>query len=688
MTSVAKYIVDEHIGILTVDSPPVNALGVAIRRGLAGGFRTLGADPAVTAIVVMCGGRTFFAGADITEFGKPRQEPSLQDVYDMIEHGSIPVIAAMHGTALGLGLEFAMVCHYRVAVPSARVGLPEVHLGLLPGGGGTQRLPRLVGVPAALEIMTTGRQINAAEAKALGLLDEVVREGHLREDAVAFARRILASGEVLPRVRDRQEKIEQVKGKSEIYSEFRKKNIRSFRGFKAPESIIRAVEAAATLPFEQGLAREWELFQELLNSTESAAQRYAFFAERETPKILDIPAPTPTLDIKTVGVIGAGTMGSGIAMNFLNAGMPVTLVEMNREALDRGVAVIRKNYEGTVNKGRLSADQVEARMALIESRLDLDALKAVDLVVEAVYESMEIKQDVFAQLDKVMKSGAILASNTSFLDLNQLARATSRPESVIGLHFFSPANVMRLLEVVRGAKTADSVIATAIKLSKRIGKVPVLSRVCDGFIANRLMRLRSIQAETLVLEGPSPADIDRVMYDYGFAMGHFQMMDLIGLDVIGRGAIERTLRGDFVAHGRLGQKNNKGFYDYDEKRNPSPSAPAAEIIANFATSKQIASSGKQSDEEVLARLLYPVINEGARILEEGIAQRASDIDMAAILGYNWPVYTGGPMFWADAVGLPKILAKLQEFTARYGDTFRPAPMLEKLVAAGKSFTRH
>ncbi len=686
MADVASFSVDDGIGVITIDSPPVNALGINVRRGLDEGFRNFSADPQVRAIVLICGGRTFFAGADITEFGKPMQEPGLGAVFDLIENGDKPVVAAIHGTALGGGLELALICHYRVAVPSAKVGLPEVNLGLLPGAGGTQRLPRIVGVEAALDLMTSGRAIGARQAHELGVIDALAEEGTLRDNAIAFARTLLEHRKPLLRVRDRQDMVEPSRGKPEIFAEFRRKNARVFRGFKAPENIVNAVEAAVELPFDAGMQREAELFAELHDSTESAAQRHVFFAERETSKIPDVPPSTPTLPVESVGVIGAGTMGGGITMNFLNAGIPVVLVEMNETALERGAGVIRRNYEATAKKGRLTQEQIEQRMALLTPSLSLDALADADLVIEAIFESMAVKKDVFGKLDRIAKPSAILASNTSFLNLDDIAAVTQNPSRVVGLHFFSPANVMRLLEVVRGAKTSVEVIATAMKLAKRVGKVAVLSRVCDGFIANRLMNPRMQQAEALVLEGPTPAEIDRVIYDYGFAMGPFQMIDLVGLDVIGRDANVRTLRGDLVARDRLGQKKNGGFYDYDEARKPTPSPVAADIIAAFAQHSAVQPNA-QDAAEILARLLYPVVNEGARILQEGVALRASDIDMAAILGYGWPAYTGGPMFWADTVGVPRIVEWLREKTATGGAGFAPCKLLETMAAEGKHFTR-
>jgi 3-hydroxyacyl-CoA dehydrogenase len=685
--SVAALCVEDGIGIVSIDSPPVNALGAAVRRALDHAFRQFADDAAVKAIVLICEGRTFFAGADISELGKPIQEPRLSSLFDLIENMPKPVIAAIHGTGLGGGLELALVCHYRVAERSAKVGLPEVKLGILPGAGGTQRLPRIIGVESALELITSGRQIGAAEAQHCGLVDALSENGALRATAIDFARQVVLDGQPLKRVRDREDAIAGAHGKPEIFSDFRTKHSRMFRGFRAPEAIVKAVEAAVNLPFEAGIERERELLGELVASIESQAQRYMFFAERETTKIPDVPSDTPTRPVKSVGVIGAGTMGGGIAMNFLNVGIPVTLVETNQAALDRGLAVIRTNYENTAKKGRMSVSQVEERMALITPALDLNALGEVDLVIEAVFESMPVKKEIFAKLDHIARPGAILASNTSFLDLNEIAEATTRPEDVVGLHYFSPANVMRLLEVVRGEKTAPSVIATAMKLAKQTSKQPILARVCHGFIANRLMSPRSRQAEALVLEGPTPGDVDRVMVDYGFAMGPFQMGDLVGLDVLGRDDSVRTLRGDFVAKDRLGQKKNGGYYDYDERRKPQPSPVAAQIIAEFAAFQGVPNRGAQADEEIRARLLFPIVNEGARILEEHIALRASDIDVAAVLGYNWPAYTGGPMFWADTIGLPMIVANLRAFQEQYGDVFKPSALLVQLANDGKSFTR-
>ena len=680
MSEVGKQEVVDGVGVLTIDYPPVNALSIHTRRALDAGFRQFAADDSVNAIVLICAGRTFIAGADISELGKRRQEPGLQAVFDIIESGSKPVVAAIHGTALGGGYELALACHCRIAVPSAKVGLPEVNLGLLPGAGGTQRLPRIVGIEAALELIGGGAPVPARKALELGMIDALAEEGRLRDDAIAYARTLI--GQTLPRVRDRQDKVEPYRGNREVYEAYLTRNARGFRGFKAPFNIVEAVKAAAELPFEQGIVRERELFMELIGSTESAAQRYYFFAERQGSKVPDLPKETKPLQIASVGVIGAGTMGGGIAMNFLNAGIPVSLVEMTQAALDRGLGVIRRNYESSVAKGRMTAEQVDQRMALIEPALGLEALSGVDLVIEAVFEEMGVKKDIFAKLDTIAKPGAVLASNTSFLNLDEIAASTTRPESVVGLHFFSPANVMRLLEIVRGARTSDEVLATALAVARAIAKVPVVSRVGHGFIANRVMQPRTKQAEALLLEGPTPQQIDQAIFDYGFSMGPFAMFDLVGLDVTGRGENVRTLRGDLVKAGRLGQKQGRGFFDYDDNRNATPSSEAKRIIAEFAAFKGAATPQRAyTDDQIVARLLYPVVNEGAKVLAEGVAIRASDIDVACILGYGWPVYTGGPMFWADTVGLAKVVEGLKAIG------IEPAPLLAEKAAGGENFTR-
>jgi len=681
MPDVLTYAVENGVAIATIDSPPVNALSIQVRRALTEGVGRAVSDAGAKAIVLICGGRTFFAGADISEFGKPMETPSLLDVLRDIEESPKPVVAAIHGTALGGGLELALHCHYRVAVPSAKVGLPEVNIGLLPGGGGTQRLTRIVGVPIALDLITSGRHVGAKQALEYGVIDALAGETTLRADAIAFAKKLVDTKAPLLRVRDRDDKVALHRNKPEVFAEFRKANAKAFRGFKAPENIIKSIEAAVNLPFDQGMSRERELFQELYATTEAGAQRYVFFAERQAAKIPDIPSDAPAREVKKVGVIGAGTMGGGITMNFLNIGVPVTLVEQNEEALDRGVSVIRKNYEATAKKGRMSEADLEKRMSLIAPTTDYGALAGADLIIEAVFETMPIKREVFAKVDKIAKRGAILATNTSYLNIDEIASATGRPQDVIGMHFFSPANVMPLLEIVRGRESAKDAVNTAMTLAKKIGKTMVLSRVGPGFIANLVMTVRGRQANAMALEGVSPADIDRVIYDYGFPMGPFRMMDLVGLDVIGRDSNVRTVASELVRRGRLGQKQNGGYYDYDENRNATLSPVALEIIREVAEEKGVMPV-PANDDDIIARLLYPVVNEGAKALDEKIAIRGSDVDVACIKGYNWPAYRGGPMFWADTVGLPKVVARLKEFETRYGDAFAPSPLLERLAKSG------
>ena len=684
MSEVLATRVVGNVGIVEIDSPPVNALSTAVRAGVIEGLRIHNADDAVAAIVLQCAGRTFFAGADIAEFDTlPIRQPDFDALMNAAESSAKPVIAAIHGTALGGGCELAMACHYRVAVQSAKLGLPEVNLGILPGAGGTQRLPRLIGAAAALDLILTGKPVAAAKAAQLGMVDQVVEDGKLEDAALAFAQKVIADGAARPMVRDKA-----VVGTLADLEPVKAQNKRLFKGFKAPAAIVQTVEAAITLPFEQGLAREKELFGDLLVSRESQAQRHVFFAQRQTAKVPDIGKDVAILPIRKIGVIGAGTMGGGITMNFLQAGIPVTLVEMKQEALDHGIGVIRKNYERTAAKGRMTAEQVEQLMGLITPALSLDALADVDLVVEAVFEEISVKKDIFGKLDGICRQGAILASNTSFLDLNDIASATKRPEWVIGLHFFSPANVMPLLEVVRGAKTSKEVIATAMKLAGTIKKTPVLAGICHGFIANRIMEHLMTQAQLMTLEGVPMRKIDQVMNDYGFPMGPFAMLDLVGLDVLIHGVEGRTLMGDFVAAGRRGQKTGKGFYDYDADRKAALSEESAKIVADFVAYAGVQPDPDQSDEQILKRLLYPIVNEGAKCLEEGIAQRSSDIDVAAILGYNWPVFTGGPMFWGDTIGAKTLRDGLKELEARYGADFTPSALVEKLANDGGLFADH
>jgi 3-hydroxyacyl-CoA dehydrogenase len=678
-----------RVAVLTVNNPPVNALSQHVRQGLRDGLKQAAADGGVAAIVITCAGRTFIAGADITEFGKPPKEPSLHEVLDLIESSPKPVVAAIHGTALGGGLEVTLACHYRVGAKTARFGLPEVKLGILPGAGGTQRLPRVVGVPKALSMIVSGDPIGADEALKAGLIDEIV-EGDLTAAAVAFAEKMVAEKRPLKKIRDLDEKVAAVRGKPEVFAEFRKSVARQTRGFRAPENCIKAVEAAVNLPFDQGLKRERELFQELITSPESKAQRYFFFAEREAAKIPDVPADTKSRDIRKAAVLGAGTMGGGIAMNFANAGIPVTVVEVAQEALDRGLGVVRKNYEATASRGRLTMPDVEKRMGLISGTTDWSKIADADIVVEAVFEEMPIKKEVFAKIDGICKPGAVLATNTSTLDVDEIASATRRPDDVIGMHFFSPANVMRLLEVVRGKKSAKDVIATAMGVGRRIAKVPVLVGVCYGFVGNRMLHQRGREAEKLILEGALPHEVDRVLTDFGFPMGPFAMGDLAGLDVgwrIRKGKGVKSAVADRICElGRFGQKTGAGYFRYEKgDRTPIPDPDVEKIIVEVASEQGI-TRRKIGEAEILARLLYPMVNEGAKILEEKIAIRASDIDVIWVYGYGWPVYRGGPMFWADQVGLQTIRDRMNEWRKTQGEEWTPAPLLDRLASEGKTFT--
>lgn len=671
------------VAVITIDNPPVNALSWHVRQGLADGFAQA-VEGGASAIVLICAGRTFIAGADISEFGQKPQGPSLHDTQLAMENAPVPVIAAIHGTALGGGLEVALCAHYRVALDSSKFGLPEVNLGLLPGAGGTQRLPRLVGVPKALDMMTSGRHIGATEALGDGLIDEMVEGDHdaLRNAALAFAARAVANNMPLAKVRDRDEKVAEARGNEQLFADFRATIARKTRGFLAPEYNVRCVEAAANLPFDEGLQVEAELFRELVTGSQSAAQRYYFFAERAANKIPDVPKDTPLVDIQRVGVLGAGTMGGGIAMNFANIGIPVTIVERDQESLDRGLGVVRKNYERSRST---TAEQVEQRMSLLTGSTDKADFAECDLVIEAVFEDMELKKSVFAELDQICKPGAIMASNTSFLDIDEIASATSRPESVIGMHFFSPANVMKLLEVIRGEQTSASVIATAMALGKQIKKVAVLSRVCPGFIGNRILAQRRFEADRLILEGATPEQVDRVLYDFGLPMGPFAMMDLAGLDIGWKAETSNssTVRDILCESGRRGQKNGRGYYTYDpETRAATPDPEVVAMIREFAVSKGY-EQREVTDQEVLERCLYPMVNEGAKILDEGVAIRGSDVDVVWVNGYGWPVYRGGPMFWADSVGLPEVVAKIREYGERLdGDHWELSPLMEKLATEG------
>jgi len=692
MSEVVSYRLEGDIGVIGVDYPPVNALGQGVREGLVNCLRQGLEDDQAKALVVIGEGRTFPAGADIREFGKPPAGPALPDVISEYESSDKLVIAAIHGTALGGGLEVALGCDYRVALESAKVGLPEVKLGLLPGAGGTQRLPRLVGANAALDMIVGGNPVKAKDAFKVGIVDEVVG-GDLLEGALAYARKLVADNAPLRKIRDLDVKKED----ADLFTNYEKSIARKQRGFKAPFHCIKAVQAAVELPFDEGMKRERELFAELLVSPESRAQRHVFFAEREVAKVPGLPKDTAKRDVKSAAIIGAGTMGGGIAMNFANAGIPVKILEVKEDALERGIAVIRKNYENTAKKGRITQEQVEQRMALIQPTLSYDDLGDVDLVIEAVFENMDVKKAVFTELDRVCKPGAILATNTSTLDVNRIASFTKRPEDVVGMHFFSPANVMKLLENVRGEKTSDEVVATVMDLSRRIGKVGVLVGVCHGFVGNRMLHKRQAEAVQLVNEGANPAQVDKVLFDLGFPMGPFAMSDLAGMDVGYRireelrkedpdNAPPRNWTDDLVEQGRLGQKTQAGVFDYKEgDRTPVPSSEVDALIAKFREENGI-QSRDISDQEILERCMYIMVNEGAKILEEGIAARPLDVDVIWIYGYGFPVYRGGVLFWADSVGLKTIYDKVSQIHQETGsDTWKPAALLEKLAKEGKGF---
>src|SRR4051812_25068339 len=670
--------------IVLSNNPPVNALSTAVRQGLVDAIAEAEADDAVKAVVIACEGQTFFAGADITEFGKPPQQPWLPLVVDTIENCSKPVVAAIHGTALGGGLEVALGCHYRVADKSAKLGTPEVKLGLLPGAGGTQRLPRVAGVKKALQMCATGNPIGAKEAFDCGLVDRLV-EGELIPHAVAFAEEVR---DVRPLAKSSERQDRMADAGPEVFDEFRKENAKRFRGFEAPLKNIEAVKVATEKPYGEGVIEERKLFMELMAGEQSAAQRYFFFAERKAAKIDGLPENTEPRPIHKVGVIGAGTMGGGISMNFLSAGIPVTIIEMGQEALDRGTALMRKNYEASAAKGKLTEAQVSKAMGSLTPTLDFSALADCDLIIEAVYENMDVKKDVFTRLDKIAKPGAILASNTSYLDINEIAASISRPGDVVGMHFFSPANIMKLLEVVRGAKTAPDVLLTAMGLGKKIRKVAVVAGVCHGFIGNRMLMPRQVEATKLLLEGATPEQVDRVHVEFGMPMGPFQMADLAGVDIGWHRDPSRveTIRDQLCAMERWGQKKGAGFYDYDEKRRPSPSPIVQQVIEDFAA-KQGVERRDISDEEIVERTLYTMVNEGAKILEEGIAQRASDIDVVWVYGYGWPVYRGGPMYWADSVNLATIVEGLKRQEARMKPEFSFSQLLLDKAAKGESFTR-
>lgn len=649
MSSPVKYTLTGNIGVISVDSPPVNALSHAVRQGLLDAI-TEAQNDASEAVLIICEGRTFFAGADISEFGKPIQDPWLPELLNAIESTDKLVVAAIHGTALGGGFETALASHYRCAVPSAKVGLPEVKLGLLPGAGGTQRTPRLAGIEAALELMTSGVPVAASRAKELGLVDEIVA-GDLREGALTYVRKLLDSDAPVRRTSEIDPP------KFGDFDALRAAVTRRARGQVAPLAIVDCVEAAATGTFAEGMKVERQKFSELMQGKQSAALRHFFFAERQAAKIDGLAKDTPVRAVDSVGIIGGGTMGGGIAMSFANAGIPVTMIEISDEALERGLSIIERNYAGSVKRGKLTEEKAAQCRALISGSTDYDALADVDMVIEAVFEDPGLKKKIFARLDGVCKKGAILATNTSYQDVDQIAAATSRPEDVIGTHFFSPAHIMKLLEVVRGEKTADDVLATCMQLAKRIRKVPVVSGVCYGFIGNRMLRPYGLQSQLLLLEGATPEQVDGAMEAFGMAMGPLRVFDLAGLDVgyKARQALSDAEKGDpagyrvldhLVEADRHGQKSGSGFYTYDEHRKPTPCPEVHKIIEE--TAAELGFERREiADEEIVDRLTRALYEEGGKIVEEGIAQRSSDIDVVYVYGYGFPAYRGGPMYFGE-----------------------------------------
>ncbi|MDR2991733.1 MAG: enoyl-CoA hydratase/isomerase family protein [Burkholderiaceae bacterium] len=699
----AEYKVHGDVAVITLNNPPVNGLGYTTRLAVVNGLTQAQNDPAVKAVVLTGAGKAFSGGADIREFGTPKaaQAPNLLSVILALEAMSKPVVAAIHTVCMGGGLELALSCHWRVAAPGASIALPEVKLGLLPGAGGTQRLPRVLGVETALNMIVSGQAVKSEQLAALPgqkLFDKLAASPEsLLDEAIAFAREAAKKGaDALPLVRNLPCKHPQ----GDAYFQFARNMVTGMaKGFPAPLNCFEAVAGAAKLSFEQGLANERRLFTELMLSPESASLRHFFFAERAASKIPDVPADTPQRTIAKMGVIGAGTMGGGITMNFLNAGIPVTLLEMKQEALDRGVATIRRNYEAQVKKGKLKQDKYEQRMALLHTTLSYDDLKEADMIIEAVFERMDVKEGVFRKLDQIAKPGAILASNTSTLDVDKIAAFTGRPQDVLGTHFFSPANVMRLLEVVRGAKTGKDVLATIMALAKKIKKTAVVAGVCDGFIGNRMIHAYSRQAGSMLDEGATPQQVDKAIERFGFAMGPFRMGDLAGLDIgwdiRKRHAAEhpeikvvKTPADTLCEMGRFGQKTGAGWYDYAPgKRDAIPSAIVEKAIEDYRKEQGI-TPRKISDEEIVQRLVYALVNEGARILEDGIASKASDIDIVYLTGYGFPLRRGGPMHYASEVGLYNVMQSMRRFARNPRDDakfWEPAALIQKLAAEGKSF---
>jgi len=703
MPDFLDYTVENEIAFLTVNNPPVNAMSPGVPEAIVEGVARAEADEGARAIVLIGGGRTFIAGADIKEFakitsGEKDRGGDLFPVIDALEDASKPTIAAIHGTALGGGLEIAQGCHYRVALASAQVGQPEVKLGIIPGAAGTQRLPRLAGVALATEMCALGNPVRAQAAHTAGILDRIV-EGStpddLRAGALAFAQEVAEKGGSHPKTRDRNEKLGDEESNAAVFAAARETAAKKRRGYEAPLAAIEAVEAATKLPFAAGLKREQEIFLRCLYSDQSKAMIHAFFGEREVRKIPGVPKDTPVREIRQAAVVGAGTMGGGIAMNYVNAGIPVLLKETTPEALERGLAMIAKNYQRSIARGRFSEEWVEERLALITPTLSYAGFQEADVITEAVFEGMELKKKVFAELDEVAKPGAILASNTSTLSIDEIASATRRPQDVIGHHFFSPANVMRLMEIVRGGETAKDVIATSMGLAKRLRKVGVLAGNCFGFIGNRMFGPYRREAIFLVEEGAGIAQVDRVLYEFGMAMGPMAVGDLAGLDVGWRirkehpehfpEGVRYPLSEDKLCEmGRYGQKTGGGWYSYDEKRRPSEDPEVLKVVADTAAEAGI-EQREVDDAEILDRCLYALVNEGAHLLGEGFALRAGDIDVVYMNGYGFPAYRGGPMWFADTVGLPRVLERVKEFAARHGEGWKPAPLLEELAAAGSTF---
>ena len=699
----ASYEVRGHVAVITMDNPPVNGLGFDTRKGITDGLSKALADDAVTAIVVTGAGKAFSGGADIREFGSPKAlaEPNLLSVILALEGSTKPIVAAVHSVCMGGGLELALGCHYRVASPGTQVALPEVKIGLIPGAGGTQRLPRVLGLENALNMIVSGEAVKSemlAAAPGQKLFDKII-DGDLLAGAVTFAGEKAAEhakGAPLPLVRN----LKVMHPNADAYLQFARNTVGAMsRNFPAPLQCVEAVAASLTMPFDAGMRKERDLFLGLMVTPECRALRHVFMAERATSKIPDVPADTPTRPVAKVAVIGAGTMGGGIAMNFLNAGIPVVMLEMKQEALDKGVAVIRKNYDAQVKKGKLKQDKLDARMALLTTTLKYDDLRDADMVIEAVFEDIEVKEKVFKTLDEVMKPGAILASNTSTLDVNKIANFTKRPQDVIGTHFFSPANVMKLLEVVRGEKTAKDVLATVMALGKKIRKTCVVSGVCDGFIGNRMIEQYSRQAGFLLEEGCTPQQVDKAMEKFGMAMGPFRMGDLAGNDVgwyirkrryLEKPDLRYSKTADLLCEmGRYGQKTGAGWYDYvPGKRDAIPSKIVTDMIEKHRADLGI-TPRRISDDEIVHRLVYALVNEGAKIVEEGIALRASDIDMIYLTGYGFPLFRGGPMCYADTVGLFNVVQAMKRFQRNPLDDaafWEPAPLLAKLAAEGKSFS--